>query len=59
MSGMTYETIARIAQQGGSLYFMLIFLAGVAYALWPANRDAFRRAAKAPFLQDDHDDQPL
>ena len=50
---MTYETVARIAQQGGTLYFMLIFLAGCAYAFWPTNREAFRQAALLPLKEDD------
>ena len=45
---MTYETVARLAQQGGAVYFLLIFLGGVAYALWPRNRDAFARSARLP-----------
>lgn len=49
---MTYETVARFAQQGGSIYFLLIFLAGLAYALWPKNRDAFHEAARQPFDED-------
>ncbi|HEY9219242.1 MAG TPA: cbb3-type cytochrome c oxidase subunit 3 [Phenylobacterium sp.] len=55
MSGLDYETVARFAQQGGTLYFAAIFLAGVAYALWPKHRDEFHRAAQVP-LQDDEDD---
>ena len=43
------------AQQGGTLYFVLLFVAGVGYALWPRHRDTFRQAALAP-LQDDEDD---
>lgn len=50
---MTYETVARIAQQGGLIYFGLIFLAGCAYALWPANREAFRNAARLPLEEED------
>ncbi|MDX9999136.1 MAG: cbb3-type cytochrome c oxidase subunit 3 [Phenylobacterium sp.] len=55
MSGLTYETVAQMAQQGGTIYFVAIFLAGVAYAVWPRNRDVFQRAARAP-LEEDHDD---
>ncbi len=55
MSGLDYETVARFAQQGGTVYFAAIFLAGVAYALWPKKREEFRRAALAP-LQNDEDD---
>lgn len=48
MSGLSYETVARIAQQGGTIYFVLIFLAGVVYALWPKNGEAFKRMAHLP-----------
>ncbi len=48
MSAMTYETVSRLVQQGGALYFSLIFLGVVAYALWPKNRERFERAARAP-----------
>jgi len=50
---MTYETVAKIAQQGGLVYFTLIFLAGVTYALWPSHRDAFRKAASLPLEDED------
>ena len=33
---MTYEAVATFAQQGGTLFFMALFLAGVVYALLPA-----------------------
>jgi len=46
---MTYETVARIAQQVGTVYFVLLFLAGSAYGLWPRNKAAFQKAALAPF----------
>lgn len=53
---MTYEAAAKLAQQGGSIYFLVIFLAGLAYALWPKNRDAFDQAARQPFDEDmNHD----
>ena len=54
MSDLTYETVARFAQQGGLIYFALIFAGGVLYALWPKNREAFQRLASLP-LQDDED----
>ena len=52
MSDLTYESVARFAQQGGLIYFGLIFACGVVYALWPRNREAFNRLASLP-LQDD------
>ena len=55
MSGLHYETVSRFAQQGGSIYFVLLFEAGVLYALWPKNKDAFQRLARLP-LEDDESD---
>jgi cytochrome c oxidase cbb3-type subunit IV len=49
---MTYETIAKIAQQGGSVYFFLVFLGGVIYACLPRNREEFDRAARLPLDED-------
>jgi cytochrome c oxidase cbb3-type subunit 4 len=50
---MTYETLAKIAQQGGAVYFILIFLAGAVYAFWPGNRAMFERAARLPLEEED------
>jgi cytochrome c oxidase cbb3-type subunit IV len=55
MSALTYETVARFAQQGGLIYFGLIFAAGVAYALWPKHKAAFQRMAHLPLEQDEDD----
>lgn len=55
MSGLSYEDVARFAQQGGTLYFGLLFLAGVIYALRPSRKELFKRMASAP-LEDDGSD---
>ena len=55
MSGLSYEAVARFAQQGGTLYFGLIFFAGLIYALWPRHKEAFQRLAHLP-LEDDESD---
>ena len=55
MSDLTYEAVAQFAQQGGTIYFGLTFLGGLAYALWPRHRDAFQRLAHLP-LEDDESD---
>ncbi len=52
---MSYETMARIVQQGGTFYFMAIFLAGCAFAVWPRNRAMFQRAARLPLEEDETD----
>ena len=56
MSGLTYEAVARFAQQGGTLYFGAIFIAGLIYALWPRHGDAFRRLSHLPLENDEGED---
>ena len=53
MTAVTYETLSRFAQQGGSIYFSLLFLAALAYALWPRSKDRFDRAARLPLDDED------
>jgi cytochrome c oxidase cbb3-type subunit 4 len=50
---MTYETASRLAQQGGTVYFVLLFLGGLAYAMWPKKKDEFQRAARLPLEEED------
>jgi cytochrome c oxidase cbb3-type subunit 4 len=50
---VTYDTIAAFAQQGGTIYFMLIFVAGVVYALQPKKKAEFDRAARMPLEGED------
>jgi cytochrome c oxidase cbb3-type subunit 4 len=45
---MTYETVSRWVQQGGTVYFALIFLAVCVYAFWPSKQAEFDKAARAP-----------
>lgn len=47
-----YAYLANIAQGVGVLYFMGIFLAVCAYALWPNNRSKFDQAARMPLERD-------
>jgi cytochrome c oxidase cbb3-type subunit 4 len=55
MSSLTYETVSRFAQQGGSLYFVLLFVAGCVYALWPGNKAKFQHLANLPLQGDEGD----
>jgi len=52
MSGLTYEAVATFAQQGGTVFFGLMFFSGLIYALWPRHKQAFQRLANLP-LEDD------
>jgi cytochrome c oxidase cbb3-type subunit 4 len=57
---MTYEGWSSFAQTGGTVYFVVIFLAATAYALWPRKNGEFRRAARLPISEKDNgDDRPL
>jgi cytochrome c oxidase cbb3-type subunit 4 len=49
---MSYDTISRLVQQGGEVYFGLIFAVICVYAFWPRNKAKFDRAARLP-LEDD------
>ncbi len=51
---MNYEMAARFAQQGGSIYFTVLFVGALIYALWPKNRAGFDAAARLP-LNDEED----
>lgn len=48
----TYEKLAAFAQTWGLVYFFVLFLAVVAYALWPSNKKRFDEAAQIPLRKD-------
>ena len=48
----TYKAAAEFAQTWGLLYFVLIFLGVVAYAMWPSRKKAFDEAARIPLRED-------
>lgn len=48
---MSYSLLSSFAQTWGLLYFVIMFGAALAYALWPSNKDTFKAAASIP-LQD-------
>ncbi|MDB5440673.1 MAG: cytochrome c oxidase, CcoQ subunit [Caulobacteraceae bacterium] len=53
---MTYEALSKFAQQGGSIYFLVLFMVGLAYAAWPKNKDKFEHARRLPLNEEaDHD----
>lgn len=54
---MSYEQANQIAQTWGLILLTGLFLGAVLYALWPANREKFNRAARAPLSDGDSDDR--
>ncbi|WP_020593289.1 cbb3-type cytochrome c oxidase subunit 3 [Kiloniella laminariae] len=49
---MDYSDVSHFSQTWGLVYLVIMFLAGVVYALWPRNKDKFDHAANIP-LEDD------
>ncbi len=48
----TYETLQRFVASWGLIYFGVIFIAVIAYALAPSNRKNFEEAARIPLEED-------
>ena len=48
----TYDMLFAFARTAGTLYCFVLFLGALVYALWPSNREAFNKAAKAPLRED-------
>jgi len=48
----TYKFLASFAQTWGLLYFVLVFLAVLAYALAPSRKTRFDAAARMPLQED-------
>ena len=48
-----YDALSQFAQTWGLLLFILLFAGVLVYALWPGNRERFRRAARMPLSDAD------
>jgi cytochrome c oxidase cbb3-type subunit IV len=49
---MNYENLRDFAASWGTLYFALIFVAVLTFALWPSNAKKFDEAAQIPLRED-------
>ena len=59
---MTYETVVQISQTTTLAFFIVLFLAVLAYAFWPTNKAKFEKAARMPLEMDpnmDHSQGPV
>ena len=52
MDNAIYLALANFAQTWGLLYFVILFIGVLAYALWPSNRKRFDEAARSPVRED-------
>ncbi|MDR3373263.1 MAG: cbb3-type cytochrome c oxidase subunit 3 [Ancalomicrobiaceae bacterium] len=48
----TYQSVSEFAQTWGLIYFVFLFLAVLAYVLWPRNGRRFDDAAQIPLRED-------
>jgi cytochrome c oxidase cbb3-type subunit 4 len=48
----TYKALAEFAQTYGLIYFVVIFLIVLVYALWPSRKRQFDEAARIPLSED-------
>jgi cytochrome c oxidase cbb3-type subunit 4 len=48
----TYQFFAELAQTWGLIYFLVLFIAVLVYALWPSRRKQFDEAARLPLRED-------
>jgi cytochrome c oxidase cbb3-type subunit IV len=48
----SYEFFAYIAQTWGLVYFVVLFTAVLAYALWPSRQKQFDESARLPLRED-------
>jgi len=52
---MSLDQAAHYAQTAGLVLLTICFVIAVIYALWPSNRQKFRKAARTPLEDDDND----
>ena len=50
---MTHAEVSHFAQTWGLVFLVVMFGAGVIYALWPKNKQKFDAAARLPLEDDD------
>jgi len=53
MERWAYEDVLAFAQSWAAVYFTAMFVVAFAYAYWPRNREAFRKAAYIPLQDED------
>ena len=49
---MSYQDVSSFAQSWGLVFLVIMFVAAIAYALWPSNKDKFNDAANSMLDED-------
>jgi cytochrome c oxidase cbb3-type subunit IV len=47
-----YRTLAEFAQTYGLIYFVVVFLSVVVWAMWPSRKRRFEEATRMPLRED-------
>ena len=47
---MTYQEASEFSRSWGLVFLVLIFSAGVLYAMWPSNKRRFDEASQIPLM---------
>ncbi len=53
MEGLSFQDVQSFSQSWGAIYFSVLFVIVCIYALWPANKAKFDKAASMPLHDDD------
>ena len=48
-----FEELSYIAQVGGLIYLLVLFIGVLVYVFWPRNKPTFDRAARMPLDEDE------
>ncbi len=48
----TYKAVSEFAQTWGLVYFAILFVAVLVYALWPSRKKRFEEDARIPLRED-------
>lgn len=54
---MSYQQATHFAQTWGLALLLILFAGVLIYALWPGNRDKFKRASETPLNDGDENDR--
>ncbi len=49
---MTYQDVVSFSGPYGLIYFLILFVGVLVYALWPGNKKKFEKAARMPLEED-------
>jgi cytochrome c oxidase cbb3-type subunit IV len=49
---MSFQEVSSFSQSWGLVFLVSMFVVAIAYALWPSNKEKFKKAAKSALDED-------